>query len=546
MSYNRPAAPPPAYQNQNDPQYQQQQGPYDNQEQNGWTQQQQQQQQQSNDDPEKGSWGNDNMGSGKPESDAQSFDDAFKVEKPRFNDWPFAVFFYLVVFGFLAVAVITIRAYHLTHSSQGGGIYNNNTGDSLNTNTIIMFMFAIAIAVVLATMVIAFAKLWPRKFITIGLICNVIFGLGTAIAYLVMKYWSAGIVFLVFTCLCAWCYWTCRHRIPFSGAVLSIVIDVMKDHPSVLLVSLLGVVISGAFSVFFAFVVTSTYVKFDDTSSNPGCSVSGGSCSQSTLIGVLVFVFFAGYYITEVIRNVIHTTISGVYGVWYYLSKSDQGEPKNAAWGAFKRAMTYSFGSICEGSLIVAIISLIRQGINILRQNALANNEMCQAFLLCFLDMVVMVLEWLVRWFNHYAYSYIALYGTNYTSASKDVYELFRYKGFDAMINDCLINTALSFYSVFIAYVTALFVFLYLRLTKPSYNDSGSFYGPLVAFGFLIAGQIANVSTTVITSGTSTFFIALARDPEVFRLSYPEQFEEIFRTYPQVLEKLNLPHSNGN
>lgn len=523
MSYNRPEGPPP----QQAPQYLPRNS--SNNPQNGWNQ---------DHDPEKGSYASA-LGSGKPDS-GESFEDAFKIEKPRFHDWPFAIFFYLVFFGFIAVAVITIRAYKLTHQSQGQGIYDPSNTSSLNTNTIIMFMFALAISVVLAVLIVSLAKLAPTKFITIGLICNVILGLGTAIAYLVLKYYSAGIVFLVFTCLCAWCYWTCRKRIPFSGTVLTIVIQCMQDHPSVLLVAFLGVVISGAFGVLFSMVVVSTYIRFD---SGPGCDVSGGSCSHSKLIGVLFFVFFAGYYITEVLRNVIHTTILGVYGTWYYLLKSDQGEPKNSALGALKRALTYSFGSICEGSLIVAIISLIREGINILRQNAIASNEMWQACLLCVLDMVVMVIEWLVRWFNHYAYSYIALYGTNYTLASRDVYELFHYKGFDALINDCLIGTALSFYSVFTAYVTALFVFLYLRFTKPSYNSDGSFYAPLVAFSFLIAGQISNVTTTVITSGTSSFFIALARDPEVFRMSYPEKFEEIFRNYPQVMEKLNLPNS---
>lgn len=538
MGHERPSVPPPSYQSQQNPQYQSDQNNqgYYNQEQNGWNNYRQ-------NDPENGSYVSEKMGSGKPDK-AESFDEAFKLQKPKYYDWPFAIFFYLVLAGFIAVAVITIRAYSLTHSSQGGGIYDSSNSSSLNTNTIIMFLFAIAIAVVLSTLVITLARMFPRKFITIGLICNVILGLGTAIAYLCLRYWSAGIVFLVFTLICAWCYWSCRSRIPFSGTVLSVVIDVMKAHPSVLVTSLLGVIISSAFSVFFTVVIASTYMKFDNKSSNSGCSVSGGSCSQSKLIGVLVFVFFAGYYISEVIRNVIHTTISGVYGTWYYLSKSDQGEPRNPALGALKRALTYSFGSICEGSLIVAIISLIRQGINILRQNALGSNEMCQAALLCFLDLIVMVIEWLVRWFNHYAYSYIALYGRSYTAASRDIYELFRFKGMDALINDCLIGTALNFYNIFIAYVTALFVFLYLRLTKPSYNSSGSFYAPLVAFSFLIAGQIANITTTVITSGTSTFFIALARDPEVFRMSYPDRFEEVFRNYPQVMEKLNLPNSN--
>lgn len=542
-NYSRPSGPPPTqpsppnytYQQQQEPQYQSYESNPNSQEQSGWSGYRQQHELQ---DLEKGS----DLGSYKPDYTAEYFDDAFKVQKPKFNDWPFAIFFCLVLFGFIAVAVITIRAYRLTGTStQGSGIYGSGSG-TLNTNSVIAFMMSILIAVVFSMLEIGVARMAPRKFITIGLICNVVVGLATSIAYLALGYYSAGIVFLIFTVIAAWCYWTCRHRIPFSGTVLSIVIDVMRSHPSILIVSIIGTVVSVAFSVLFSITIVSTYIKYSDNSA--GCLESGGSCSHSKVVGVLVFVFFAGYYISEVIRNVIHTTISGIYGTWYYLYKSDQGEPKHAALGALKRAVTYSFGSICEGSLIVALISLLRQGLNVLRQNASAAGQGFEVCIICFIDFFVGILEWLVRWFNHYAYSYIALYGGKYTKASKDVFEMLRYKGFDALINDCLIGTALNFYNLFVAYVAALFVFLYLRYTAPSYNSSGGFYGPMVAFSFLISGQISNIVNTFILSGTSTFFLSLARDPEVFRLSYPEKFDEVFRNYPEVLQKLNLPNSN--
>ncbi|EER31516.1 conserved hypothetical protein [Candida tropicalis MYA-3404] len=473
---------------------------------------------------------------------AENFDDSFKIEKPKFNDWPFAIFFWLVVAGFIAVAGITLNALRETYGFQGGSIYGSGNTFTLNTNTIILFAFIIVMAIVLSAAIIIFARVAPKAFIVSGVILNVVLGVGTAIFYFVERYWSAAIVFLVFALFGAWCYWRARHRIPLSATILATVIDVMKMYPSTLVTSFIGLIISAAFSVLFSVVIVATYVKFDPNNSNEACSVGGGSCSKSKLIGVLVFVFFAGFYISEVMRNVIHVVIAGIYGTWYYLANSDQGAPKHPALASLKRALTYCFGSITFGSLIVSLIQLLRQLISILRSNFAADGNGWGVCGMIILDFVVGFIDWLVRYFNKYAYCYVALYGKSYIRSARDTFDLLRFKGMDALINDMFINTALNLYSLFVAYLVALLAFLYLKFTKPEYNSNGDFYAPVIAFAFLIAGQINRISLTVIESGTATFFVALAKDPEVYQMTNRNKFDEIFRNYPNVLEKITSDH----
>lgn len=473
----------------------------------------------------------------KPTPDAE-FSQAFKIEKPRYNDWPFAIFFLAVVGGFIIMAGITLSALRATWAFQGSSFYHSSNYFTLNANTTILFGFAVVISVVLSFCIILFARFASRFFITTGLILNIVLGLGTAIYYFAMKYYSAAVVFLVFSLFTAWCYWCARSRIPFSATVLEIAIDVMRMYKTTLLTSFIGIIVSGAFSALFSIVIVATYIKYSPHSGNPGCSEGGGSCSNGSLIGALVFIFFAGFYISEVIKNIIHVTISGVYGTWYYLANSDQGAPKYPAWGAFRRAMTYCFGSICEGSLIVALLQLLRAFVRILRNDSMAQGDVCAGCAFLILDMLIGFIEWMVSYFNHYAYIYVALYGKKYTKAAKETFELLRFKGMDALINDCFINTALQMYSLFVAYVATLFSYFYLRFTKPAYNDSGSYYAPVMAFTFLIAGQVTRIALAVLESGVSTFFVALAKDPEVFQMTNRDRFDEIFRNYPQVLEKL--------
>lgn len=521
MSYNPPKGPPPGHE-----------GPFDDQ--NGQNYQQNnyqdyENQYQETDYPEK-------------PKELENFDESFKVEKPRFNDWPFALFFLLTFAGLFVVAGICLHALKLTWHFQGGSIYDSGNQFTLNTNTIVMFAFVVVISVVLSALVIVYARLAARLFITTGLILNVVLGIGTAIYYFCAHYWSAAVVFLVFSLITAWCYWSARLRIPFSATVLEITIDVMKLYPLTMITSFCGIIISGAFSAFFSIVIVGVYVKYNPDENNEACSLSGGGCSKSKVIGLLVFVFFAGYWISEVIKNVIHVTIAGIFGVWYYLALLDQGAPKHPALGALKRALTYCFGSICFGSLVVALLELLRAFINVLKLNAFGNDDICAGCGFLILDLFLSFIEWCFRYFNHYSYVYVGLYGKSYLKSARETVDLLRFKGMDALINDCFINTSLNLYSLFVGYITALFTFFYLKFTKPGYNKGGGYYAPMLAFSFLIAGQVTRITLVVIESGILTFFVALAKDPEIFQMTNRDRFDEIFRNYPQVLEKLTADH----
>lgn len=479
----------------------------------------------------------------KPHESGETFEERFKVSKPKWNDIPFTLLFLAVLGGYIALAIITIRSYSITHWFQGNGIYSDANAFTLNTSTIILFVFTISVSVVLAFVYFALARIFTKFFIYFSFIMSIIVGLATAIYYLAVGYYSAGIVFLIFSVLQILFFWSARSRIPFATLVLQIVIDATRAVPSIYLVSFFGAIAITAFAIFFAISMVSTYVKFSPNSNNPGCNVSAGSCSNGKLIGSLIYITFAGFYISEVIKNVTHVTISGAYGTWYYCYKSDQGMPKWPAFGSFKRAMTYSFGSISFGSLLISIVNLIRYLLEIVRSAQMQSGEggiaaLAITLCLCCVDCFLSLIQWLITYFNHYAYTVVALYGKAYIPAARDTWTIIRARGIDALINDCLIDKVLSLGVLLISYVAALFSYLYLRYTDPPYNRGGGYYPIVIGFTMVIALQIGNIVTVAIRAGTATFFVALARDPDVFRMSYPTLYDELLRAYPAVREKL--------
>jgi hypothetical protein len=372
------------------------------------------------------------------------------------------------------------------------------------------------------------ARLFPKTFIWITGILNIVFGLVTAIYMLSQKYYSGGIVFLLFVLLLVFAFISWIPRIPFSALMLETSVNVAKRYGHVYLVSFLGGLVATALAAWFSVTFVAVYVKFEP-GQNLACSKGG--CSRATVTGLIVFITFAMYWMSEWLKNTIHTTISGVYGSWYF---HPHNPPRGATRGALKRSLTYSFGSISFGSLIVAILNFLRQICSTAQQSDSNDGNIVGAIMFCVLGCLINLLDWAVQFLNRYAFSYIALYGKAYIPAAKDTWTMIKDRGIDALINECLLGPVLSMGATFVGYATAFMAYLYLVFTHPAYNAKGDYTVVVVAFAFLIGLQICNIFTTPITSGIDTIFVATAWHPQVLYTDHPELYQEMCRVYPEV------------
>lgn len=180
--------------------------------------------------------------------------------------------------------------------------------------------------------------------------------------------------------------------------------------------SLLGGIAATALGAWFSVTLVAIYVTYEPGTNGTCLTTGSGSCSSAKVIGLIVFVTFAMYWVTEWLKNTIHVIISGVYGSWYFCPNDP---PRGVTRGAARRAFTYSFGSIAFGSLVVAIINMLRQACSIARQQEAAQGNAVAAIALCCLGCVIGILDWAVQFLNRYAYSYIAMYGKAYIPAAK-------------------------------------------------------------------------------------------------------------------------------
>lgn len=180
---------------------------------------------------------------------------------------------------------------------------------------------------------------------------------------------------------------------------LQTAMDVAKHFGHVFLVSFVGGFASLAFGAWFSVTLVAVYVKYEPNSngSNPSCSGGNGSCSVAKVVGLIVFLTFAGYWITEWIKNTMHFIVAGVYGSWFFCGGKPGGMPKGATRGAFRRAMTYSFGSISFGSLVVALINMLRQAVSIAQNTEAQQGDIISSILFCCLRCIIGLVQWVIQ-----------------------------------------------------------------------------------------------------------------------------------------------------
>jgi len=455
----------------------------------------------------------------------------FAPSKPKWNDLFFFILFWAHFAAFVALSVIALR----TVANAGGSITGDaSNGLTLNLNTAYLLALIAAAGFVLAILLLFLAKTFTKVILEISLFLAVAMSVGYAIYLWIEKFWSGAIIFTIFAIFSIIAYFPMRRRIPLSRLLLQFVFKIAKKHPSVYVIAILTTVIQAAYSVWWSFTVVALYQKYSPDSAS-GCSTTGGSCGSASLIISVIFAVFSFYWTTQVISNVALTTIAGIFGSFYF-SLPDVVQ-KHVTLSSFRRTMTYSFGSIAEGSLIVALLDVLRAALTLLKNQEAASGDTMGAAIACCASCCVGCIRGLVDYFNRYAYIEIAMFGKKYTEAAKDAWNLLKKRGIDALVNDCLVNNIWTFGSFACGAICSFFAYIYLHQVRPSYiADNSNYYSIILLYAFLVGFQITHsLGYVALSSGVSTIFVALGEAPQALAEKDPELFAHIAHAYPQVV-----------
>jgi Plasma-membrane choline transporter len=322
--------------------------------------------------------------------------------------------------------------------------------------------------------------------------------------------YGLAVVLLVLTALVA--FYTCRawNRIPFAAANLSTAVSAIRSN--------MGLAFYAYWSVLLVFLWSAWWsvASFSTLYVTNGCQVDGNCETQVN--GGIIFLFFLSYYWTaQVIRNVVHCTTAGTVATWWYDPVEARGCCSTAVRQSYWRSLTYSFGSICLASLIVAIVEAIRELLHSMRENG-------DSFLTCIVDCCLACVESLVELFNRFALVYCAVHGHGFIKAGRSVMDLFRARGWSVIIADLLVDTCLNMMSIGVGLVTGLLCLVLAGALQPQDGGQGEVTLLAIGFGigFLVGYSVCAVLFSLVSSAVSTVIVCYAEAPNEFQRNHAE------------------------
>lgn len=316
-----------------------------------------------------------------------------------------------------------------------------------------------------------------------------------------------GLVGFAIGCCYAYAVW---HRIPFAAVNLKVALTGVKANLGLTFVAFIFMALAFGWTMFWFLGI--------------GNALNGSSLA-------IAFSLFLSYYWThQVLQNTMHVTTAGVIGTWWFVPAEANRFWAPALTDSLVRATTYSFGSICFGSLLVAIIQALRA----LEHYSRDNEDL--AIVRCIVQCILACIESIIEFMNRWAYVYVGLYGMNYIEAGRNVITLFQNKGWTAIISDDLASNVIMMISVGIGLASGLVGLLLAWTDKNLFQDFGldNTSGAGFLVGFLVGFLFASVYLGVVDSAITTVIVSYAEAPAEFQMNHPELAAEMTSAWTQA------------
>jgi len=328
----------------------------------------------------------------------------------------------------------------------------------------------------------------------------------TVVIMATAKSFKAAILPVLGMIIVIWYYYLIRDRIPLANSMIHATLQAAKELPALIPVVLTVALIQIGWQLVWFFLATAVGVANGYISAGRADTVVANESYGAVTI---VMLFLSYYWTSAVISNIAHVTSAGAIASWWLLPPHTRG---GVVPNSLRRACTTSLGSICFGSLILALIQTLRALLSLFKRDNEEEQTIAQCIAECLLD----CLERITRIVNYYAFTYVAIYGDSFITAAGKVSDLFERHHFNSLINDDISELPLILGRFVVALIAGGAAALWVTVGHGSVvGASGTI--PLGAYvlvaailGFVISGSVFSV----VSSGVTTTYVLWAESPE--------------------------------
>lgn len=436
-----------------------------------------------------------------------------KFAPKAWNDPAWAAVFVvhlLGVFGWVGYAAATGR-FQAPAPGQTTAFHATATGHDVSgevgAGTVItLLLSSLVLSIVWASVWLALLSAFPQQMVW-GSICScVVLMLAFAGVCIVKGSIIPGVILLIIALVLAVMIYFWRDMIPFTAKLIQNMTEILKGWPSIFGVVFTMLAAMAAWLLVWLLAVVAAVM--------PG---GGGGAG----LGLLFLLFVSFYWGFQVFANVCHVTTAGLTGRWYF-----QTQLEAPVGTALQHACTYHFGSICLGSLLVALVQAVEAVVRIVESQAREDDNIVAQILaqiaLCCLN----CLESIFRLFNSFAFAIVAIYSVPFCQAGSEVMALLDESGAQGIMNYNLVGIVTFMGELAAAVLNAACVAI---LAWRMHLEASWIIGAAV-LGFLVGFAAAAVVARLLESGTTTLFTCWAMEPNALEKLNPElstQFGEV-------------------
>eukprot|EP00977_Amphora_coffeiformis_P009555 scaffold2204_cov166-Amphora_coffeaeformis.AAC.15 len=255
----------------------------------------------------------------------------------------------------------------------------------------------------------------------------------------------------------------------------------------------------------------------------------------------MVFLYLLSFFWTQqVINNLQHTIVSSMIGTWWY-NPTDA----NSCWddglnAAVCHSLTFSFGSICFGSLLAGIV----QALKYLHRMVASQENRCGKCVTACIDCILSCIQDAVEYFNKWAFTFVGIHGDSYIGSGKQVMALFKQRGWSSLVGDVLADAVMFTMKISVAILTALAGWWLVNKDDDIFVGVGVSAEDDDAIGFVAGGLIGYIVSSImmelVGSAVNAVIVCFAEAPDVFHNNHRELCDEMLkawkRAYPDECE----------
>uniref|UniRef100_A0A8C5X2C8 Choline transporter-like protein n=1 Tax=Malurus cyaneus samueli TaxID=2593467 RepID=A0A8C5X2C8_9PASS len=150
----------------------------------------------------------------------------------------------------------------------------------------------------------------------------------------------------------------------------------------------------------------------------------GETAYHKYLIMLQFFNVFMFFWLANFVIALGQVTLAGAFASYYWAFKKPDDMPAFPLFSAFGRALRYHTGSLAFGSLVLAVVQVIRVTLEYLDHRLKGSGNKFAKFLLSCLKCCFWCLEKFIKFLNRNAYIMIAIYGTNFCTSARNAFFL--------------------------------------------------------------------------------------------------------------------------